>query len=59
MKTKESPPKGVEPGSTSTNQRPTLDGQYAELIETVWTCERLWTRDDRINAAIRYGADRS
>lgn len=33
-----------------------LDAQYAELMETVWACERTWNRDDRIDAAIKYGS---
>ena len=32
-----------------------LDAQLAELIETVWECERCWTLDDYLDAAIRYG----
>lgn len=32
-----------------------LDRQYAELIELVWSCERHWAVDDRIDAAINYG----
>ena len=32
-----------------------LDEQFAELIETVWACERQWTVDDRFDAAIKYG----
>jgi hypothetical protein len=32
-----------------------LDAQYAELIETVWACERTWNQDDRVDAAIKYG----
>jgi hypothetical protein len=32
-----------------------LDAQFAELIETVWACERQWRLDDHIDAAIRYG----
>jgi hypothetical protein len=32
-----------------------LDAQYVELIEMVWTCERQWNQDDRIDAAIKYG----
>lgn len=32
-----------------------LDREYAELIEQVWSCERQWAIDDRINAAIKYG----
>ena len=32
-----------------------LDAQFAELIETVFECERIWTLDDYLDAAIRYG----
>ena len=32
-----------------------LDAQFGELIETVWECERIWTLDDHVDAAIRYG----
>ncbi len=32
-----------------------LDEQFAELLETIWACERQWTIDDRIDAAIKYG----
>jgi hypothetical protein len=32
-----------------------LDAQYAELIETVWTCEQTWKRDDHVDSAIKYG----
>ena len=32
-----------------------LDAQFAQLIETVWECERTWTLDDYLDAAIRYG----
>jgi hypothetical protein len=32
-----------------------LDAQLGELIETIWACERQWTIDDHIDAAIRYG----
>lgn len=32
-----------------------LDAQLAELIETVWECERCWTLDNYLDAAIRYG----
>jgi len=31
-----------------------LDAQLAELIETVWECERIWTTDDRVDAAIKW-----
>jgi hypothetical protein len=32
-----------------------LDAQFGELIETIWACERQWTIDDHIDAAIKYG----
>lgn len=32
-----------------------LDAQLAELIEVVWACEVAARREDRIDAAIRYG----
>ncbi len=32
-----------------------LDGQLAEMIETVWAAESMWRLEDRIEAAIRYG----
>ena len=32
-----------------------LDAQFADLLETVWACERQWTIDDHIDAAIKYG----
>ena len=32
-----------------------LDAQFAELLETIWACERRWTIDDHIDAAIKYG----
>ena len=32
-----------------------LDHQYAELMELIWSCERQWAIDDRIDAAIKYG----
>jgi hypothetical protein len=31
------------------------DAQFAELIETIWACERQWTIDDHVDAAIKYG----
>ncbi len=31
------------------------DQLFAELIEVVWSCERRWTLENRIDAAIRYG----
>jgi len=31
-----------------------LDAQFAQLIETVWACERTWTRDDLVDAAIKW-----
>jgi hypothetical protein len=30
-----------------------LDEQLASLIETIWSCERQWTLESRIEAAIR------
>jgi hypothetical protein len=35
---------------------PVLLAQYAELLETVWACERAWRTEDRIDSAVRYGA---
>ena len=32
-----------------------LDAQFAELLETIWGCERQWTIDDHVDAAIKYG----
>jgi hypothetical protein len=32
-----------------------LDEQFGELLETIWGCERQWTIDDHIDAAIKYG----
>jgi hypothetical protein len=40
-------------GSVAT--APVLLAQYAELLETVWACERTWRTEDRIDLAIRYG----
>lgn len=37
---------------------PVLLAQYAELLETVWACERMWRTEDRIDLAIRYGIRR-
>ena len=33
-----------------------LDAQLTELIESVWACEAAARREDRIDAAIKYGA---
>jgi hypothetical protein len=33
----------------------TLDSQLAELIEVVWACEVAARREDRIDAAVKYG----
>jgi hypothetical protein len=33
---------------------PGLDAQLAELVETVWGCERAWSREDRFDAVARY-----
>jgi hypothetical protein len=35
-----------------------LDDQYAELIATVWACERSARHEDRIDAVIWYGVNR-
>jgi hypothetical protein len=55
----EQPTTGEETHEQSLSQAsmapPGLDMQYAELIETVWACERTWNHNDRINAALRYG----
>jgi hypothetical protein len=40
---------GREPAGTP------LDSQLAELIEVVWACEVAGRREDRIDAAIKYG----
>lgn len=32
-----------------------LDAQFAGLLEAVWECERQWTIDNHIDAAIKYG----
>lgn len=32
-----------------------LDAQFAALLETIWACERQWTIDDHVDAAIKYG----
>jgi hypothetical protein len=34
---------------------PSLDAELTELIEFVWTCEAAARREDRIDAAIKYG----
>jgi hypothetical protein len=33
-----------------------LDAQLTELIEFVWACEAAARREERIDAAIRYGS---
>lgn len=33
-----------------------LEAQLTELIEFVWSCEAAARREDRIDAAIKYGA---
>lgn len=35
---------------------PVLLAQYAELLETVWSCERAWRLEDRIDTVVRYGS---
>ena len=37
---------------------PVLPAQYAELLETVWSCERAWRLEDRIDSVVRYGTGR-
>ena len=32
---------------------PGLDAQFAELLEAVWTCERAWKQEDRIDAVLK------
>lgn len=32
-----------------------LDALYAELIETLWACERAWDVEEHVDAAIKYG----
>ena len=39
-------------GSTGAGQ---LDQQLCEFIEVVWSCERRWALEDRIDAASRNG----
>ena len=34
-----------------------LDAQLADLMETIWACERQWTIDDHVDAAIKYGRE--
>ena len=34
-----------------------LDAQLTELIEFVWACEAAARREERIDAAIRYGSN--
>jgi hypothetical protein len=34
---------------------PSLDADLTELIEFVWSCEAAARREDRIDAAIKYG----
>jgi len=31
-----------------------VDAQLAELVETVWTAEKMWRLQDRIEGSIRY-----
>ena len=32
-----------------------VDAQLAELVETVWTAEKMWRLQDRIEGSIQYG----
>ncbi len=34
-----------------------LDVHLSELFETIWACERQWTIDDHVDAAIKYGRE--
>jgi hypothetical protein len=43
-------------GSGSNDPIIPLDGQLAELIETVFACERSARQLDRIESALRYGS---
>jgi hypothetical protein len=47
----------VQSGECMDDRLPSLrlDQQFAELVETIWACERQWTLDDHIDAAIKYG----
>lgn len=49
---------GGEPQETRQSgwsaKAPAFDSQYAELIELVWHCERVWKLEDRMEAVIRY-----
>jgi len=36
----------------STDRVPGLDLQHAELIETVWACERVWKTEGRVEAVV-------
>ena len=48
----------ARPGARTDDRLTSLgrfDAQFAELLETIWTCERQWTIDDHIDAAIKYG----
>ena len=44
----------IQESGTEQACRP-LDDQLAELIEVVWACEAAARREDRIDAAIKYG----
>ena len=39
--------------ATAASNATGLDAQFAELIETVWACERRWALEDRIDGAVR------
>jgi hypothetical protein len=34
-----------------------LDAQLTDLIEIIWACEAAARREDRIDAAIKYGSE--
>lgn len=37
----------------SADAAPMADRAHAELVETVWACERAWKQEDRIDAVVR------
>jgi hypothetical protein len=44
--------------SDSLDWKDRLDAQFADLMETVWACERAASCEDRIDAVVRYGGGR-
>jgi hypothetical protein len=45
-----------EIGGNATSPVAGLDAQLADLIEFIWACEAAARREDRIDAAIKYGS---